>query len=61
MSDIDLLTVSDAAGQYKLAKRSIQDAILRGKLPARKLSGATGAYLIKEADLREWLFTRPRS
>lgn len=55
------LSVSQAAEQGNIPKRTLQYAISRGNLKAHKLPGLTGAYLIDPADLQTWLTGRRRA
>lgn len=48
------LSVVEAVQQTGIPKRTIQHAIAQGWLPAHKMPGLTGAYLIDPADLDEW-------
>lgn len=52
------LTVTEASDKTGINYRTIQQAILRGRLPAHKTTGKTGAYLIDPADLHEWATRR---
>lgn len=52
------MSVSEAALRYDVPKRTVQHAISKGNLPAHKLPGATGAYLINESDFQVWLQNR---
>lgn len=58
MSKPDWLTVSTAHEASGTPRRTIQYAISKGDLKARKLPGATGAYLIERAELERWLDSR---
>lgn len=48
------ISTSEAASRTGIPKRTIIAAITRGDLPASKMAGLTGAYLIREDDLDEW-------
>lgn len=52
------LSVSEAAEQTGKPKRTIQHAITQGDLPAHKLAGLTGSYLIDQRELDKWLAKR---
>lgn len=52
------ISVSQAATDNGVPKRTIQYAIAKGELRAVKLPGLTGAYLIDPADLQRWLAAR---
>lgn len=52
------LSVTEAAEQTGDPKRTIQAAIARGDLPAHKMPGQTGAYLITQRDLDKWVAKR---
>ena len=52
------LSVAEAATRTGIPKRTIQHAIATGRLPAHKLTGTTGAYLIDETDLDHWTTQR---
>lgn len=56
--DTPPLSVTQAAVQSGLAKRTVQYAIANGLLRAHKMPGRTGAYLISPADLTAWLDRR---
>lgn len=58
MAQIEWITTSTAAKETGIAKRTIIAAITSGKLPAEKLPGLTGAYLIKPESLSTWLDAR---
>lgn len=55
---IPLITVTKASKQTGISKRTIQDAIARGDLPALKTGDQTAAYLIDPDDLQWWLTSR---
>jgi excisionase family DNA binding protein len=57
----NLLTTALAAAQTGIPKRTIIAAITRGDLPAVKLPGITGAYLIAPDALQGWLDSRPKA
>lgn len=48
------LTVATAAAQSGIPKRTIIAAINRGDLPAEKLPGLTGAFLLAKTDFDRW-------
>jgi len=52
------ITVAEAAEQTGVPKRTIQAAIARADLKAHKLAAATGAYLIQQRDLDNWIANR---
>ena len=52
------LSVAEAAKEKDVAARTIRHAILRGDLPAHKLGGQTGAYVINRRDLDKWIAKR---
>jgi excisionase family DNA binding protein len=52
------LGVAQAANQVGIPTRTLRYAILHGDLPAHKLPGRTGAYLIDQRDLDEWFAKR---
>lgn len=52
------IPVSSASQTTGIPKRTIIAAITRGDLPAAKLPGLTGAYLIDPADLERWITRR---
>lgn len=52
------ITTSQAAQESGIPKRTIIAAITRGDLPAQKLPGLTGAYLIDRDELDAWLAGR---
>jgi excisionase family DNA binding protein len=52
------LNVAEAAQRTGIPKRTLQNAIATGRLKAYKLPGATGAYLIEDADLDRWVTQR---
>ena len=52
------ITTATASQTSGIPKRTVIAAITRGELPAHKLPGLTGAYLISPADLQEWLASR---
>lgn len=53
-----VLSVIEAAEQSGISKRGIQWAILKGRLPAYKMPGRTGAYLIDPNDLADYISRR---
>lgn len=52
------LSVVEAADETGIPRRTLQAAILRGALKARKLPGRTGSYLIQRRDLDRWIAKR---
>jgi excisionase family DNA binding protein len=52
------ITTTQAAQETGIPKRTIIAAITRGDLPAQKLPGLTGAYLLARDDLNTWLDSR---
>jgi excisionase family DNA binding protein len=52
------LSVAEASAQKDIPKRTVQAAITRGDLPAHKLPGLTGSYLINQRDLDKWAARR---
>lgn len=52
------ITTTAASQTSGVPKRTIIAAISRGDLPASKLPGLTGAYLIDPAELDRWLAGR---
>ena len=54
-------TTTAAAQTSGVAKRTIIYAITRGDLPAQKLPGLTGAYLIDPEELDIWLAGRTKA
>lgn len=52
------LSVSTAAKQSGIPRRTIQWALKRGDLRAHKMDGETGAYLIEADDFAEWVQQR---
>lgn len=61
MPNPDWITTTTASQASEVPKRTIIAAITRGKLPAHKLPGLTGAYLINPDDLKEWLAGRTKA
>lgn len=61
VSSLPYMSVSQASTQAVVPKRTLQHAIAKGDLPAHKLPGRTGAYLITPADLHAWLAGRGRA
>lgn len=49
----DLLSTLEAALMLHKSVRTVHRMIARGELPARKLPGATGSYVIERSDLIE--------
>lgn len=47
----ELITVAQAATMLDMPKRTLQRHIVRGLIPASKLAGATGAYVIDRRDI----------
>lgn len=58
MPKTNWIPVSSASQTTGIPKRTIIAAITRGDLPAAKLPGLTGAYLIDPADLERWITRR---
>ena len=56
--NLDWLTTSAAHQRTGVPKRTIIAAINRGDLPARKLPGLTGSFLIEPDDLTRWIASR---
>lgn len=56
-----IITVAKASKQTGISKRTIQDAIVRGDLPALKTGNQTAAYLIDPADLAAWVANRTKA
>jgi excisionase family DNA binding protein len=52
------LSAAQAARQIGIPKRTILAAITRGELPAHKMPGRTGAYLIDQNDLDAYAASR---
>jgi excisionase family DNA binding protein len=52
------LSVAEASERSGVPKRTIQYAITMGWLKAHKFTGATGAFVIEQADLDRWLEKR---
>jgi len=52
------MTTTQAAGRSQIPKRTIIAAINRGDLPAQKLPGVTGSFLISPADFDTWVLER---
>jgi excisionase family DNA binding protein len=48
------LSVAEVVARTGIPRTTVHADIARGRLPAHKLSGRTGAYLITQADLQEW-------
>ena len=55
------ITTTDASRTHGIPKRTIIAAINRGALPAQKLPGLTGAFLINPADLECWIAGRRKA
>ena len=55
------ITTSEASERSGIPKRTIIAAINRGALPAQKLPGLTGAFLIDVDDLTIWVQSRKKS
>lgn len=55
------ITTTAASQTSGVPKRTIIAAITRGDLPASKLPGLTGAYLIDPEELDIWLSARKAS
>lgn len=60
MRNSDWITTSLAQQRTGIPRRTIIAAITAGRLPAIKLPGVTGAYLIEPADLQQWADSRTR-
>ena len=60
MTNPTWITTSTAHQTSGVPKRTIIAAITRGDLPAQKLPGLTGAYLIDPDELDIWLTARTR-
>jgi excisionase family DNA binding protein len=58
MTESTPLVVAQAAEQTGIPKRTILHAITTGVLPAQKLPGIRGQYLIKQADLDQYAARR---
>jgi len=54
MPNIEWVTTTAASRTSGIPKRTIIAAINRGDLPAQKLPGLTGAFLIAPTDLTAW-------
>lgn len=54
MRNSQWITTSAAHERSGVPRRTIIAAINRGDLPAQKLPGLTGAFLINPADLDDW-------
>lgn len=52
------LTVSQAFSQTGIPRRTLQAAIKRGELAARKMGKQTSIYLIEQRDLDDYLASR---
>lgn len=52
------LSAAQASEQTGEPKRTILHAIKTGKLPAQKLPGYNGVYLIAQRDLDKWAASR---
>lgn len=52
------LSTAEAAARSGQPKRTVIHAISTGKLPAQKLGGYNGPYLIQAADLDAWAAVR---
>lgn len=61
MRNSDWITTSLAQQRTGIPRRTIIAAITAGRLPAVKLPGQTGAYLIDPADLQTWLTATGRA
>lgn len=55
------ISVVEAVEQTGIRKRTLQHAIAKGWLPAHKMPGLTGAYLIDPADLDDYLTRREQA
>lgn len=51
MSNPDWINVAEAAGILNLSVRAVQHRIAAGSLPAQKLPGRTGAYILARSDV----------
>lgn len=54
------LSTTEAAAESGIPKRTVIAAINRGELPANKLPGLTGSFLIERRDFDKWLARRER-
>lgn len=54
------LSVSDVVKQTGRARRTIQSALARGVLRGYQLSGGSGAWVINQADLDDYLRRHPK-
>lgn len=52
------MTTTQVAQHTGIPKRTVIAAITRGELPATKLPGLTGAYLLDLEDVTEWAEAR---
>lgn len=52
--DEKLLTASEVAGRLRLSLSGVRRLLVSGKLPGRR-RGATGHWLVREADLEAFL------
>lgn len=48
------ISAADAAAKHGIPKRTILAAIKRGEIPAHKLGGSTGVYVINPADAAQF-------
>lgn len=55
------MTVAEAAGIIGITPRAVAKAIQAGRIPARKLPGRTGAYLLDPAEVHAFAATRNRA
>lgn len=52
------ISVAEAAEQKGIPARTVRYAILHGDLPAHKLPGRTGSYVINQDELDQWAAKR---
>lgn len=52
------LSAAEVSRKHGIPKKTVTDAITRGDLPAQKLPGYRGAYILQERDVRTWLRKR---
>ena len=58
VSNQEPIGVTEAAARLRMTRRGVHKAIHRGDLPARKLPGRTGAYVLDPADVERYADTR---
>lgn len=58
MPQTNPVSATEASSQTGIPKRTLLWAIRQGKLPAHKLGGSTGAYLIQPRDLDKFVAKR---